>query len=61
MKRMSMNFGLDVRRNVYAAPPQQQQVRANPTQKPVGKGFNASMFQRINVNTAGGGGCGCGK
>jgi len=69
MKRMSMNFGLDannVRRSTFG------NINSLPNQAPVtvpgrvvpgrpSGGFGASMFQRINVNTTGGGGCGCGK
>jgi len=66
MKRMSMNFGLD---STNARRPMNVGVLTNPSTmisapRPVqGKpgGFDTSMFKRININTTGGGGCGCGK
>ena len=68
---MSMNFGLDANnarfRNSINGP--LLNVNSNANLAIAGRGvqgrpsgFGASMFQRINVNTAsGGGGCGCGK
>jgi hypothetical protein len=64
-----MSIGLDannVRRSVITNSNGNVLPNTNPTSS--GKvlqgrpsGFGASMFQRINVNTTGGGGCGCGK
>jgi hypothetical protein len=66
-----MNFGLDAnnarfRNSINGSLPN---VNSNANLVIPGRGaqgrpsgFSASMFQRINVNTAsGGGGCGCGK
>lgn len=66
--KMFMNFGSNVnsmhQRNFInqgisrtPAPPPQSQGAARPGCN----GFGVSMFQRINVKTTGGGGCGCGK
>ena len=69
--RMFMSFGLDGnsmrQRNVmspFVSPqsqPQMQSQSQRQSQSPGCNGFGASMFQRINVKTTGGGGCGCGK
>jgi len=70
---MFMSFGLDGnsmrQRNVmgpFVSPqsqpqPQSQIQSQSQRQSPGCNGFGASMFQRINVKTTGGGGCGCGK
>ena len=67
--KMFMSFGLDgnsMRQRNIMGPvvspqiqPQIQSQRQSPS--PGCNGFGASMFQRINVKTTGGGGCGCGK
>jgi hypothetical protein len=71
MKRMSMNFGLDANNVRFRNSVNRSLLNVNsnannaiPGRISQGRpsGFGASMFQRINVNTAsGGGGCGCGK
>ena len=71
MKRMSMSIGLDtnnVRRSTFENSNGNVLLNTNTNPASSGKvlqgrpnGFGASMFQRINVNTTGGGGCGCGK
>jgi len=48
------NYGLIAKALVQQASPQ----TAAPPQ--ISTGFN-SMFGRLRINTAGGGGCGCGK
>ena len=63
--KMRMNFGMDgsYQRNYgFVQTPKAQtpvQVKASAPVR-TGNGFN-SMFNRLNINTAGGGGCGCGK
>ena len=69
--KMFMSFGLDGnsmrQRNVigpFVSQPQtqsQSQSQSQGAARPGCNGFGASMFQRINVKTTGGGGCGCGK
>jgi hypothetical protein len=72
--RMFMNFGLDgnkmIQRNFInqgiSRPPYQVQgqgqIQSQGAARPGCNSFGASMFQRINVKTTGGGGgCGCGK
>lgn len=73
--KMFMSFGLDGnsmrQRNVmgpFVSPQTQPQMQSQSqsqsqrqSQNPGCNGFGASMFQRINVKTTGGGGCGCGK
>ena len=69
--KMFMSFGLDGnsrrQRNIMGPvvsqqiQPQIQPQSQRKSQSPGCNGFGASMFQRINVKTTGGGGCGCGK
>ena len=68
--KMFMSFGLDGnsmrQRNVMSPivspqPQMQSQGQSQGAPRPGCNRFGASMFQRINVKTTGGGGCGCGK
>ena len=57
---MSMSIGLDSNTNrpTYVPVSPQQPI----VQPVIGVNkFGNSMFQRLNVKTTGGGGCGCGK
>ena len=65
--KIGMSFGLNrnvPRHPVAVAPVASAPVASAPVAVAprVRNGFgNTSMFQRLNVRTTGGGGCGCGK
>jgi len=62
--KMFMNFGLGGNsppKNIYPGPRPLPSAGVAGIPVRIGNGFGSSMFQRLNVRTTGGGGCGCGK